>query len=197
MSLTIATAPAVEPVTLEQAKHHLRVEAVTDEAVIDLHILAARERAEEVTGRALITQTWTWKLDGFPGSAAIPLRVPRPPLASVTSIAYIDTDGVSQTWAASKYDVATPGGPFADRGRIMPAYNEVWPTVRAQMDAVTIVFVAGYGVAEDVPALIVSAMLLHIGTLFEHRESIVIGPNAVELPETAEKILLRYRPGVD
>ena len=198
MSLTLTTPATVEPITLQQAKEHLRLDTADDDSVVGLNILAAREKAEEITNRALITQTWTWKLDRFPVSSAIALRVPRSPLSSITSIQYVDSDGVTQTWASSNYDVATPGGPRPDRGRIMPAYGEVWPTTREQMDAVTIIFIAGYGgAAEDMPANLVSAMLLHVGTLFEHRENEVIGPNAIELPETSNDIYIRYRTGLD
>ena len=198
MSLTLTTAPGVEPMTTAEANAHLKLDTSTDDAIVDFNIKAAREKAEEMTNRALITQTWTWKLDRFPASSAIALRVPRPPLQSITSIAYVDTDGNSQTWSASEYDVTTPGGPRPDRGRIMPAYGEVWPTTREQMEAVTIVFVAGYGAAStDIPQALISAMMLHIGSLYEHREDEIIGPNALEMPTTSNQIYVRYRTGLD
>lgn len=143
MALELVTAPAVEPVTLAEAKSHLRLDPDgTDEnALIADLIRAARENVENFTHRAIIAQTWDLKLDGFPGG---PICLPFPPLLSVTSITYLDGAGVSQTWASSNYIVDKPSGPFAQAGRIYPAYGVVYPTTRGQVNAVAVRFVAGY-----------------------------------------------------
>jgi uncharacterized phiE125 gp8 family phage protein len=198
MALTLTTAPAAEPVTTAVAKSHLRVDLSTDDTLIDALILAAREMAEEYTRRALINQTWTWNLDRFPASSNDALLVPKAPLSSVSSIAYIDNEGDSQTWSSALYDVTTPAGPRCERGRIAPAYGEIWPTTRAQMDAVTITFVAGYGTAStDLPGPVIQAIQLIIGRLYEHREDVIVGQPAAMLPRGAESMLFGYRLGLD
>ncbi len=186
MALVEVTAPAVEPLTLAEAKDHLRVDHVNEDSLIEPMIKAARQFAEGVTRRALITQTWDWLLDAFP---AWELSVPKPPLQSVTSITYVDTDGNSQTLAASEYRVDNSTEP----GRITPAFSKVWPVTRAVTGAVTVRIVAGYGVAgQDVPGEIRLAMAEHIGHWYEHRESVLVGTNVVKMPLTAERLLANY-----
>ena len=82
MPLTLTTPPAVEPVTLAEAKAHLKIDTTDDDALITALIPAARARAEWHTGRALVTQGWTLWLDAWPDIIAIPL----PPLQAVASV---------------------------------------------------------------------------------------------------------------
>lgn len=65
--LNLVTAPTAEPVTLADAKLHLRVNVSDDDALITDALIAGRERVELETGRQLITATWELWMDGFPG----------------------------------------------------------------------------------------------------------------------------------
>lgn len=167
MPLTLATAPAAEPVTLTETKAHLRRDDTADDTLITALITAARQHIDGRDGwlgRALVTQTWDLTIDGgFPDEIAIPL----PPLQSVTSVTYVDSNGATQTLAADQYRVLTDRTP----GVIAPAHDVTWPTTRDQKGAVTVRFVAGYGLAADVPSTVKAALLLHIGTLYENREA--------------------------
>lgn len=171
MSLTLITPPVLEPLTLVEAKDHLRVDGTTEDSVIEPLIEAVRQHIEGRDGwlgRVLLTQTWEWRLDRFPSGADAALRVPLPPLQSVTSIQYTDTAGAVQTWSATLYTVDTKSEP----ARIVPVFGEAYPSTQAVIDAVTVTFVAGYGVnPQDVPATIRSALLLLIGDLYKNRES--------------------------
>lgn len=159
------SAPAVEPVTLAEAKDQLRVCHNADDTRITNLIVAARQQAEMVSRRQFITATWELKLDDFPLGEDY-IKLPYPPLQSVTSIAYIDADGVSQTLASSVYDVDTHREP----GRITLAYNQSWPTIRDQENAVTVTFKAGYGdAAGDVPDAVKEAIKLYIEDLYDGR----------------------------
>lgn len=166
--LTLVTPPATEPLTLSEAKSHGIIQTAADDAFVTSLIQAARECCERVTERALITQTWKLVLDRFPrniyGSDA-PMRLPRPPLASVTSITYVDTDGTTQTWASSNYLVDTDSEP----GRVAPAVNAAWPVSRAQQGAVTVTYVAGYGAASAVPEEIKQRLRNYVAYCYEHR----------------------------
>jgi len=176
MPLDLKTAPATEPISTADAKSHLRVDVSDDDTLIDGLVTAAREHVEGLTRRALIDQTWYLVLDRFPASDLTPIVVPLPPLKSVSSITYVDTAGTTQTWAASKYDVDSPSGPKARRGRIAPAFDEVYPDTREQLNAVTIEFIAGYGAGgANVPEPIILGMKLLVGHWYEHRESVVVG----------------------
>jgi uncharacterized phiE125 gp8 family phage protein len=190
MALSLVTAPAAEPISTANAKAHLRVDTSADDTLIDDLVKAARRVCERITGRALITQTWDWKLDRFPAGKFI---VPLPPLSSVTSITYTDSAGDSQTWAASKYDVDAPVGPHAAHGRIAPAYGEVYPTTRDEMNAVVVRFVAGYGSAgSDVPDDLIRAMHRIVADNYANRENYVIGAGVAKLPGDAMETLMSY-----
>lgn len=165
MAYKIYTQPIEEPVYLDEAKSHLRVEAdVTDDDIlIDAMIVAARRHCESFLGRALITQTWDLYLDAFPDCGYIEL--PLPPLASVTTVKYKDSDGTLQTWDAANYIVDTVSEP----GRICLANSISWPTTYDEVQAVQIRFVCGYGTASAVPQNIKHAILLKLTDLFENR----------------------------
>lgn len=137
---TLVSGPGVEPLSLDAAKKWLRVDSGHDDAAIADLIAENRRRAERVTGRALVTQTWRLTLDEFPPWE---IAVEMPPLASVASISYVAVDGTQTTLSAALYQVDAESKP----GRIAPAYGEVWPATRCQMNAVTITLIAGVSAA--------------------------------------------------
>lgn len=175
MGLVLTSAPGSEPLEIADAKLHCRVDDSADDALLTALIVAARRLAEAQTGRALITQTWKQTFDEFP-LAAIALE--RPPLQSVTSVKYVDTAGVLQTLANTAYSVHTS----AQRGLVAPVPGSTWPATQDRLEAVEIVFVAGYGNAATVPQEIKQWMLLQIGHWYAHREAITVGDAGSELP---------------
>jgi hypothetical protein len=66
LSTKLVTPPVIEPVTLAQAKQHLRVDFPEDDTLISMYITAARQYCEKATGRAFYNQTWLRTLDFFP-----------------------------------------------------------------------------------------------------------------------------------
>lgn len=176
MSLKLITAPTSEPVTLAEAKAHLRVEIADDDLLIGSMITAAREAAEHITQRSLMLQTWELALDAFP-SPAYGIRLPKPPFVSISAVSYIDADGELQTMPEADYQV----GQHSEPASLRPAYGTAWPAARNQADAVIVRYVAGYPDASRVPAQVKAWMLLRIGTLYENRESIVNGTISQDL----------------
>jgi uncharacterized phiE125 gp8 family phage protein len=180
--------PAEEPVSLVEAKTHLRVDHVDEDALIGSLIVAARQHVEERSGRALTTQTWVYRADAFPW-AADAIRLPRPPLRSVTSIEYVGGDGATVTWGAANYRVDHASEP----ARISPAHGASWPTPQEVTNAVTITYTAGYGTAVDVPEAIRQAMLLLIGHWYANREAVVIGTITKAMEFAVDALLAPYR----
>jgi uncharacterized phiE125 gp8 family phage protein len=202
MFTRVITAPAAEPITLEEAKAHLRVLDTDQDTGITAMIVAAREWAEQVTWRALITQTLEVYLDSFPcfyvrnqtwpryaGDTQGHIVLPRPRLQSVTSVKYIDEDGDEQTLSSDKYHVDTKAEP----GTISLVSGETWPTTKElHPQPVTVKYVAGYGDnASDVPQPIKSAMLLRITDLYEFRGEKVAG-TAMSTSKAVEALLSIY-----
>lgn len=161
--MKLITAPETEPVTLAQTKEHLRIPAddTTEDTHIETLIKSARQRAEHLTGRAFITQTWEMILPGFTLDA-VPL--PMGEVQSVTSVAYVDSEGENQTLAGTIINRTTM--PMS----LCPAVSTRWPrTQRGHPAPVTIRYVAGYGDADAVPEDIKSAILMLVADLHHRR----------------------------
>jgi uncharacterized phiE125 gp8 family phage protein len=139
MSLQLIADAATEPVSLAEARQHLRIsdDYTGDDADISSMIVAYRKQAEHATGRALATQTWELVLDAFP-EAEIELGVPF--VIDVTSITYIDPTGVEQSLAASEYVLDRETEP----GYVLPVENTEWPeNYPDTINAVRVQFTAG------------------------------------------------------
>lgn len=194
MALSLVTAPTVEPVSLADAKLHLRVTSTDDDALITALIGAAREYVETFTHRALITQTWDDKRDGFPCDT---IWLPKPPLLLSTPpvVTYIDGNGATQTWSSTLYTVDAPAGPKARMGALVPNYGEAFPGTRDVVNAVTIRFLAGYGaVATAVPESLKAAIKILVGTWYgPGRESISLGSSATPIPHTVDALLWPFK----
>ena len=195
MGLKLVTLPEVEPVTLEEAKAHLRLDSDADDAYVSALVTAARERVELFLRRALITQVFEYTLDGFPASpariyATSVIDLPRPPLQSVESIKYIDTAGNVQTIAPEDYVADASSNEI---GRVALAWNRFWPITRCSINSVIIQFTAGYGDAgEDVPQAIRQGILIEVSNLYENREDVVVG-QAISMLSLSERLLWPYR----
>jgi uncharacterized phiE125 gp8 family phage protein len=183
MSLQLITPPAIEPVTLADAKAHLKVDVTDDDALITRLISAARARAEWHTGRGFITQSWRLWRDCWPECGVI--EIPLPPLQSVTSVTTyaLDDSATVLDPAAYQTDAASSPARLTLKANVLPPIN-----TRA-MNAIAIEFTAGYSDdASDVPAPIVEAILEIIAFLYENR-----GEAPAELPLDALALLAPYR----
>ena len=169
MFLRQTVAPASEPISLAEAKAHLRVDITDDDSYITALIVAARMFAEDNTGRSLITQSWQLVMDAFDiwnfNDTAIYLD--RNPVIAVQTIKYLDMAGVLQTMPSTDYTVEVNSEP----ARITPVFGKVWPIALPQIGAVKVDFTAGYGNAAAVPQAIKTWMLLRIGTLYDPARS--------------------------
>jgi len=182
----VTTGSTAEPISTQQAKDHCRVDISEDDQLINQNIRAAAKATEEYCNRALITQTHTLILDCFPSDGQA-IFLPRPPLQSITSVNYVDTDGVTTAWTDFATDTSS------EPGRLYPNYNVSYPTTRDQRNAITIVYVAGYGDdSEDIPDDILSALKLMVCNVYENRSPIAFAQSS-ELPKNYDWLLTRHR----
>lgn len=159
MSLTLYTAPTEYPITLGEAKDHLRVDSTDYDDEIQAMISEGTSYIEDIVGYKLITQTWKYITDAFNKSIKLPIA----PLQSVTSITYKDTSNVSQTLSSSYYIVDTSSIP----ARINQAYGYTYPDTYTDINSVTVTFVCGYGDAGDVPEVFKRAIKLYCQYAFD------------------------------
>lgn len=186
MPKTLVTAPTVYPITVEEAKEHMNITATADDEYIQSLIDVATNQAEIVTHRALITQTWDYKVDRFARHMEMPLGK----LQSVTHVKYYDTDGVQQTVNTSVYTVDTDSDP----GQVHLAYDQSWPSVRQIPNTITFRVVVGYGATSaSVPDQIKQWIKIQVANMFEMRESYVIGVTGQKLSSFEDALIWPYR----
>lgn len=189
MGLRLITGPTASPVSLAEAKAHLRVYGTEDDGLIAGYLMAATQSAEKQTNLLLGEQTWELTIDQWPssvwGSGGV-IRLPRSPVQSVTSISYVDADGVTQTVLAGDYVLDANVQPAA----IYPVFGKTWPAARPQANAVAVRFVVGY---TQIPEPIRAAILLLVGHFYENREAVIVGQAPSELPMGVESLLFPFR----
>ncbi len=192
-SLTRQTAPTVEPVTLAEAKAHLRVDTATDDSYIATLITAAREWVEEYLDRALVHQQYVMRLDSFPYE----FELPRPPMAtSGTATAVVVTytlgDDSTATLSSTQYRVdrnATPGV-------VRQLRAGTWPGNLDDQNAVTVTWWAGYGASGTaVPAAIRHAILMLVGFWYDNRSTVLVGSISKQLEFAVESLLSSQKWG--
>lgn len=191
MALRITTAATITPITTADAKLHLRVDASDEDAYIDALVIAAKEAAEQRTNRSIMAQTFTLTLDEFPTA----IRLDFAPILSVTSVEYKDPDtGEYTTLSSSSYTADIQSEP----GWIVPAYDYSWTTIRQDINAVRVIYRAGYSASETagtaqaaVPKSLRQWMLLAVGDMYSRRNASAERP-AVE-QNFADRLLDRYK----
>jgi uncharacterized phiE125 gp8 family phage protein len=163
MADVLYTAPASEPLTLDEAKKQLNQDHDYDDEYIASLIIAARRYCEQYQNRAYITQTRDIWLDGWPVEDYIETL---PPLATVTHIKYYDTANVEYTVSSADYFVDTKS--FV--GRIGLAYNKSWPTLTLRpFNGINVRYTCGSTTVDEGVKL---AMKLLIGHWYKNREAV-------------------------
>lgn len=167
MGLKVITEPTEEPVDLEETKLWIRYTQSLQDDVITALITAARRYVESWTNRTLVTTTYEYYVEDFARCSPQEIQIPKSTINSITSITYVDSNGDTQTLAASVYgfDNVSP----INTVFLLP--EQSWPDVQVQPNAVKITFPAGYGLAAAVPEDIKTAIKMMVGLMYEHREA--------------------------
>lgn len=196
-SLSVITPPVVEPVTLAEAKRHLRVEHEDEDEQIQGLIAAARQYAERRCDRHWIDTRLEMKLDQFP--AAVEVLLPRPPFSPTAGRQAIEVEYLDSALGANVMTEALPG--FVTSGSqflanrrsepavITPNVNGYWPVVGPVRSAITIRWWAGYGDSPAaVPQGVRTAILMLVGHWYLNRES-ASPTNLTPVPHGVEQLL--------
>ncbi len=186
MALVLTSGPSLEPVTVAEAKAHLRLDGSAEDTLIASLILTSRLHLEAALGFALISQNWTLLLDAWPdGAVTFPIR----PVLSVVSARVLSATGTPTVLAASDY--VLDGASLAPR---LVRSGTGWPQPGKAATGIEIAFTAGFGtLATDVPASIRHALLLLAAHWYEHRDPMEIGGNGANIPKAVSDLLMPYR----
>lgn len=164
MAIKVISEPVVEPISLEEAKLHLRVTDNDSDLIIESMIIQARQFCENYQNRKYITQTLELVLNSFPNENYIPF-MSCSPVQNIQSVKFYDTETQEHTFDSNNYIIDKDS--FVNR--VVLGYCKLWPLIPLQpANAVRIRFTAGYGdYASDVPATVKWAMILHMRLLFD------------------------------
>lgn len=195
-SLVRAADPASNPVTLAEAKSHLRIDSSAEDDLIGTLITAATRWAEDYTDRTFCHTQWQMRIDSFYGPVGSPVQfglkadgnniegrqgtvpnldieLPRPPMvqtgtATAVTITYTPSAGASTaTLDATEYRVDREATP----GVCRPLYGKTWPTHLVDQNSTVVSWYAGYSATgTSVPAPVKSAILMLVAHLWRNRE---------------------------
>ena len=187
-SLTVMSPAASQPVSVSEAKSHLRVDIADDDTLIGNLITSATEYVELYTGRSFIQRTYRADLPDF----ASAIRLPRGPVITLSSVAYYDTSSPEAltTWAASNYYLHNDI--FWRRDGIS------FPSVGSRVDNVQITYTAGTldqasPRADATPQAIQQAILLLVAGMYENRETEILYPGQLLETKTFQMLLNPHR----
>lgn len=186
-SISIETQPVLEPVSLVEAKAHLRVDSTDEDTLISSLIVAARQWCESYLDRAFILRKLAVKLDTFPAE----IELPFPPIATsgtttTVTVTYTLEAGTTATLSADSFRVDRTSTP----GVVRQLYAGSWPGHLADYNAVSVSYWAGYGSeGSDVPTAIRHAMLMLIGHWFENRSAVTAGTITKPIEYAIESLL--------
>jgi len=184
----LKTAPGTEPLTTAEAKTFLKVDHNDEDTLIANLIKAVRRAAELYMGRALISQTWYDYRNKFPSETEDWFEIALPPVTSITSIKYYDSDDTLQTLSTSVYLCDCVSEP----GRVSLQIGQSWPDTSGRQNGIVIEYVCGWANAAAVPDLIKAGMYLHLGHLYENRQD-VTKEKMNELPLGSRSLYDMYR----
>ena len=161
MTLFRTVDPAVEPVSLVEAKAHLRIAHDSEDELISGLIRAAREEVERATGLALIDQSWRLTLDAWPRTGLVLLE--RAPVRTLLSVTVFDGDGGASVLPPESFELDAISRPAR-------LYLAMRPAPATALNGIEIDFTAGFGEAgTDVPDLLKRAMLILVAHWYEFR----------------------------
>jgi len=182
----VITAASTFPVSLTEAKSHLKVDTSADDTYITSIIKAATQLSEEYTNRFFIDTVIEQTCSSFADLQTLF----KSKVSAVSSVKYYDSDNSSQTLDSAIYDVQLNYEP----AQIQLADNQNFPSITKRNDAVVARYTVGYGsAASDVPEIIKQAILLTIGNFYQNRNSVVIGRISTELPLNVKWLLDTYK----
>ena len=191
MPLILISGPAVEPVTLAEAKAHLRVDGTAEDTLVASLIVTSRLHVEAVAGLALVTQSWSWYIDAWPpGPPGHAVKLPMRPIQSIAAVRLYDEAGTATTLDPATYFLdGTAAPPRLIRHGAVP-----WTRPGRVANGIEVAFTAGYGnAAADVPAPIRQAVLLLVAHWYEHRSPVEEGTHPAPLPDMVSDLLAPYR----
>lgn len=190
--LSVKTDASTWPVTLAEAKQHLRVTSSAEDTLIEALIPTATVMVENYTNLGLAQRTLIMRCRDWPCEELV---LWYPLVTSVVAVRYLDQEGVEQTLDPSVYQVDIEG---SLRPSVSLGWTQTWPIIRPQHPSpVRVEYNSGYGAS--IPTPLKQAILMMMADLYENRESQItsqyFGERSVIQNPTIARILTPYTIG--
>jgi uncharacterized phiE125 gp8 family phage protein len=178
--LKLLTGPVEEPVAGSDVRTYLRMDSDEYDVVLDDYAVAARQAAEKWTRRSFVDTTWNYMIEDSEIMSDEVIKLPRPPLESITSIYTYDWAGTAHEQDPTTYVTDV----YSEPGRVFLKIGRIWNVPRRQNNAMIFEYISGYGDAEDVPTDIKLAITETAAWWF----------NSGEITEVPQKVVERLQP---
>lgn len=188
MALLMTAGPTVEPVTLAEAKAHLRLDSAADDVLVASLVTTSRLQIETALSLALVTQTWSYFIDALPRDGAV--RLPLRPIQSIDAVRLHHDSGGTTSVAPDSFVLDGAASP----ARLVQRDATVVSAIPRRANAYEFSLIAGFGpLASDVPAPIRQALLLLVAHWYEHRDPAEIGADAARIPAAVSQLLTPWQ----
>lgn len=191
MRFEISVAPSVEPVTVEEAKLHCRIEVADDDALVTALISEARVNVEKFLNRSLITQTIkaSYDLKDNP-TLRNGIYLPFAPVSAIVAVRRYLADNSAEVFESSNYRLSGD--------LVVLNEGKAWPTLVREFDALEVEYQAGYGAAgSNVPGPIKLAIKILVAHYYESREAagdpVIAEAKGSVIPFGVQQILMPFR----
>lgn len=185
MTIAELSPPAGEPITLAEAKAHLRIDGVQEDTLIEDLIRAAREHLEQVTGLALMARGFRLYRDAWPEDGLI--QIARGPVQAIDAVTVYDAAGLPA-------ELSLTGAILDGRPRPARLLLPARPEPGKAMNGIEIDFTAGFGeAAAEVPDTLKRALLLHVAHLYEFRGAVPPDLQPASVPTGYERLIAPWR----
>jgi len=180
--LAITSEPNVEPLTVASLKTHLRIDTADEDSYLTTLITFVRRFLETELQRTFVNTTYTYTIGGFTD----PIKLPRPPVSSISGITYLDVDNSSTALSSSIFELVND--------KVYLKYQQAFPATLTRVNAVVVTYVAGFGAtAADVPAEYIHLIKLICGSFYENREAHYQSPFNFRDMALLKNLLHKYR----
>ncbi len=185
MALALLTPPAASPVTLDEAKRHLRVETGDDDGYLTDLIAVSTSHLEAVAGLKLISQTWRQYFDCAPSGSHFRLDVQ--PVQAILAMRVFEAGGVPVELAPSSIILDSVSSPPRLEVRQSLSTGQVF-------NGIEIDILAGHGdTPVDVPDGLKRALLLLIAHSYEFRGAVPLSAQPASEPHGFRALIAPYR----
>lgn len=187
MKYKLKTAPAFDPISIDELKRNLHIMEDDDEkdVYLDEIIASTVEYVQSDIGRQFCLATYTAYLDAYPGEE---MEIDRGPVSGITSVKYFKpSELILSTLDPSLYQLDNVD--LTARLKFLESFS----TNSNKINAIEIEFTTGWGSADDVPRDIKDGLILLCSDRYLNPENPMLNFGMGLRQTIAERYFRNYR----